>query len=255
MSFKFGGALKSLAIATAFMTTCAVANAETLRVGTEATYAPFEFAAQDGSLTGFDVELIQAIGKEVGFDVEVVNMPFDGLVPAIMTSQIDAVIAAMTITEERAKRVDFSAPYYTSGLSILIREETASKYPNVDAIKGHKLCAQIGTTGALTAEKLSPGKVTTFNTEPEAFMELKAKGCEGVVNDRPINLYFLTQSNASEGITEINEILTAEKYGIAVRKGNAELLEKINKGLKAVRENGTYDKIYQKWFTLAPSDK
>lgn len=252
MSFKFSNLFKTFAVATALVTTCSFANAETLRVGTEATYAPFEFAAADGTLTGFDVELIQAIGKEAGFDVEVINMPFDGLIPALMTSQIDTVIAAMTITEERAKRVDFSEPYYTSGLSILIREETADTYKNVDAIKGQKLCAQIGTTGAMTAEQLSPGKVSTFNTEPEAFMELKAKGCEGVVNDRPINLYFLSQSNASEGVTEINEILTAEKYGIAVRKGNTELLEKLNKGLETLRENGTYSKIYQKWFKLDP---
>lgn len=254
MSFKFSQAFKALAVATAFMTTCAVANAETLRVGTEATYAPFEFSDAEGNLTGFDVDLIRAIGKEAGFDVEVVNMPFDGLIPAIMTSQIDTVIAAMTITEERAKRVDFTEPYYTSGLSILIREETAGKYKDVNAIKGQKLCAQIGTTGAMTAEKLSPGKVSTFNTEPEAFMELKAKGCEGVVNDRPINLYYLAQS-ASDGVVEINEILTAEKYGIAVRKGNTELLDKLNAALKTLHENGTYDKIYQKWFKLNPMEQ
>lgn len=254
MSFKFSNTFKALAVAVAFMSAGAAANAETLRVGTEATYAPFEFSTPEGTLTGFDVELIQALGKELGFDVEVINMPFDGLVPAIMTQQIDAVIAAMTITEERAKRVDFTEPYYTSGLTILIREETADKYKSVEAIKGQKLCAQIGTTGAMTAEKLSPGKVSTFNTEPEAFMELKAKGCEGVVNDRPINLYFLAQSNASDGVTEINEVLTAEKYGIAVRKGNSELLDKLNQGLKTLHENGTYDKIYQKWFKLAPKE-
>ncbi|MBU3844509.1 MAG: basic amino acid ABC transporter substrate-binding protein [Candidatus Anaerobiospirillum pullicola] len=259
MKSKIGGLFKTVACAAAV--SCAAfsftsaAEAETLRVGTEATYAPFEFAADDGSLTGFDVELIRAIGKEAGYDdVQVINMPFDGLIPAIMTSQIDVIIAAMTITPERAERVDFTDPYYTSGLSVLIREDTASKYPNIDALKGQTLCAQIGSTGAFTAEKLSPGKVKAFNTEPEAFMELKAGGCEGVVNDRPINLYFLSQSNASDGVTEINEVLTAEKYGIAVRKGNTELLEKLNTGLKNARENGTYDQIYQKWFKLAPKD-
>lgn len=256
MSFKFGSALKTLACATAL--TCmstSFAYAETLRVGTEATYAPFEFAAEDGSLTGFDVELIKAVGKEAGFDnVEVLNMPFDGLIPALMTSQIDSIIAAMSITPERAKRVAFSDPYYTSGLSVLILQENAQKYPKVDSLKGQSLCAQIGTTGAMTAETLSPGKVKAFNTEPEAFMELKAKGCEGVVNDRPINLYFLAQT-ASDGVTEINEILTAEKYGIAVNKRNSELLQKLNDGLKKVRENGTYDAIYQKWFKLTPTQE
>ena len=256
MSFSLSGALKSLTCAAA-LSCCALsfAQADTLRVGTEATFAPFEFAAADGSLTGFDVEIIKAIGQEIGYDVEIVNMPFDGLIPAIMTSQIDAIIAAMSITTERAKRVAFSEPYYTSGLSVLIREETADKYPRVDSLKGQYLCVQIGTTGAMTAEKLSPGKVKAFNTEPEAFMELKAKGCEGVVNDRPINLYFLAQSNASEGVTELPEILTAEQYGIATHLENTELQEKINEGLAKIRANGTYDKIYQKWFKLAPTAK
>lgn len=253
MHFKFG-VIKTLAAATALLAAGTAVNAETLRVGTEATYAPFEFSDSSGNLTGFDVELIRAIGKEAGFDVEIANMPFDALIPGLMTGQLNTVIAAMTITEERAKRVDFSAPYYTSGLSVLIREEDAENYPDVNSIKGKHLCAQIGTTGAMTAEKLSPGKVTTFNTEPEAFMELKAKGCDGVVNDRPINLYFLAQS-ASEGVVEINEILTAEKYGIAVRKGNTELLNKINTALQTLKDNGTYDAIYQKWFKLAPTEE
>lgn len=257
MKLKFNSFCRTLACATVlgcFSLASTVVSADTLRVGTEATFAPFEFSKTDGSLTGFDVELITAIGKEVGFDVEIVNMPFDGLIPAMITSQIDAAIAAITITDERAKRVDFSDPYYTSGLSVLILEENASKYPNIDALKGQKLCAQIGTTGAMTAEKLSPGKAKSFNTEPEAFMELKAKGCEGVVNDRPINLYFLTQTDASNGVTEINEILTAEKYGIAVRKGNTELLDKLNAGLKKLHENGVYDEIYQKWFKFSAID-
>lgn len=260
MKLKFPSFFKTLACATAVgcmsLSLASAVEAETLRVGTEATYAPFEFAASDGSLTGFDVELIRAVGKEAGYDnVEIVNMPFDGLIPALMTAQIDTIIAAMSITEERAKRVDFTDPYYTSGLSVLILEENAQKYSSVDQIKGQYLCAQIGSTGAMTAEKLSPGKVKAFNTEPEAFMELKAKGCEGVVNDRPINLYFLSQSDASDGVVEINEILTAEKYGIAVRKGNTDLLNKFNTALKTLRDNGTYAEIYQKWFKLAPKEE
>ncbi len=258
MSLKLSGALKALACATVF--TCAgfsaSSYAETLRVGTEATYAPFEFAAEDGTLTGFDVELIKAVAAEAGYDdVQISNMPFDGLIPAIFTGQIDAVIAAMSITPERSKRVAFSDPYYTSGLSVLILEDNKTKYPDVNSLKGKQLCVQIGTTGALKAEELSPGKVKAFNTEPEAFMELKAKGCEGVVNDRPINLYFLAKSNASEGVMEIPEILTAEKYGIAVNKKNTELLEKFNAALKKLHENGKYNEIYQKWFKLLPQQE
>ena len=257
MSLRFGKALGALAcvaaLSGAFVSSAALA--ETLKVGTEATFAPFEFAEADGKLTGFDVELMQAIGKEIGAEVQIINMPFDGLIPALLTSQIDASIAAISITPERLKRVTFSAPYYTSGLSVLIREEDRAKYPKIDALKGEYLCAQIGTTGSMTAEQLSPGKVKNFNTEPEAFMELKAKGCSGVVNDRPINLYFLSQSNASEGVTEINEVMTAEKYGIAMRKDNDSLIKRVNEGLEKIKANGVYEQIYRKWFKLAPGEE
>lgn len=253
MSFKFG--LKTLAAAVAL--TCmsaSMAQAEVLRVGTEATYAPFEFSGPDGKLTGFDVELIEAIGKEMGYEVQISNMPFDGLIPALNTAQIDVIAAAMSITPERAKRVAFSNPYYTSGLSILIREADKDKYKKSSDLKGQKLCVQIGSTGAINAESISPGHVKAFNTQPETFLELKNGGCAAVVNDRPINLYFLSRSAAS-GIVEMPEILTAEKYGIAVAKNNEKLLKVINDGLERIRANGEYAKIYKKWFKLDPSDK
>ena len=249
MAVKFSTAVKTLCAAAA-VTFCAVqAQAEVLRVGTEATYAPFEFMDDNVQPQGYDIDIINAVGKAMGYDVQVQNMAFDGLIPALMTSQIDVVIAAMTITEERAKRVDFTEPYYKSGLSILILEENKDKFKTIDDLKNERLCAQIGTTGALKAQEIS-GNVGAFNTEPEAFMELKAKGCAGVVNDRPVNLYFLTKS-ASKGVIEMSERITAEDYGIAVRKGNSELLKALNEGLKNIKESGEMAKIHQKWFSVS----
>lgn len=249
MAVKFPAMFKAVCTAAAVSLCVANANAEVLRVGTEATYAPFEFMDDQAKPQGYDIDIINAIGKAMGYDVEVQNMPFDGLIPALMTSQIDVVIAAMTITEERAKRVDFTDPYYKSGLSILILEENKDKFKKVDDLKKERLCAQIGTTGAMMAEKIS-SNVAAFNTEPEAFMELKAKGCAGVVNDRPVNLYFLTKS-AAQGVIEMSEKITAEDYGIAVRKGNSELLKTLNEGLKKIKESGEMSAIHQKWFSVA----
>lgn len=226
------------------------AQAETLKVGTEATYAPFEFMDDNAKAIGYDIDIINAIGKIQGFDVEVINMPFDGLIPALMTEQIKASIAAITITPERLKRVDFTNGYYKSGLSLLIREETQDKYKSANDLKGQRLCAQIGTTGAMTAEKLSPGNVAAFNTEPEAFIELKAKGCEAVVNDRPVNLYYLA-SNKSEGVVELQDILSAEEYGIAVKKGDTKTLNLLNEGLEKLKASGELAKIHQKWFKVS----
>lgn len=221
-----------------------------LKVGTEGTYAPFEFVDIDhkGKLIGYDIDIMAAIAEDLDMELEVVNMPFDGLIPALMTQQIDVVAAAMSITPDRAKRVDFSNSYYKSGLSIIIRKDSQDVYKEIADLNGKTLCAQIGTTGFMTANKLS-NKVTAFNTQPEVFLELKAGGCEAVVNDRPVNLYYLVQNQDMDAV-EMKDILSAEQYGVAVRKGNTELLEKINASLEKLKANGEFAKIHKKWFNV-----
>lgn len=235
--------LFSFAFLTAFS-----ADAQTLKVGTEPTFAPFEM--QDpvtSEITGFDIELIKEIAKAEGLDVEIINSPFDALIPGIITGQIDIVAAGVSITDERAKVISFSAPYYKSGISAVVRAEDANKFTTLDSLKNSTLCAQIGTTGAKYAEQLS-GKVVNFNTVPEAFLELKNKGCDATLNDRPVNTYFLIKSG-KENFHEVSEIANGEDYGFVVSKDNSQLLDKINSGLKTVVENGTYEALYQKWFS------
>ncbi|MGN0902367.1 MAG: basic amino acid ABC transporter substrate-binding protein [Succinivibrio sp.] len=223
-------------------------EAKTLRFGTEATFAPFEFTDSASNIIGYDVDIIKAIAEVEGLDVEIVNMPFDALIPSVLTSQLDGTIAALTITEERAKQVSFSEPYYKAGISAIIRREDAEKYTSFESLKNSRLCAQIGSTGSNVANEVS-GQVGNFNTVPEAFMELKSKGCEAVLNDRPVNLYFLV-TKKDDSFVEIKELYNGEEYGIVVNKSNTELLEKINSGLKKIRENGTYAKINRKWFNV-----
>ena len=143
--------LLSLAVGAALATS---AQAATISVGTEATFAPFEFMdEQTKQLTGFDMEIIEAVAKEMGDDVRVHNMGFDALIPSLQTGIIDVTVAAMTITPERQKRVDFTDPYYQSGLVIMVRKEDAKKYTNFGSLEGQRLCAQIGTTGAMMAKR------------------------------------------------------------------------------------------------------
>ncbi len=252
MSGKFMQAVKlmSAAAALTFGVVSAAQAEDVLRVGTEATYAPFEFMGEGGAEVGYDIDIIKAIGEIEGFKVEIVNMGFDALIPSLLTSQIDAVIAAMTITPERAARVDFTDPYYNSGLSVLIRESDKDKFKTLADLKGAVLCGQIGTTGAQKAAELSGGNAKSYNYESEVFNELKAGGCDGAVNDRPVNLYYLATSHA-ENIVEMSEMITSEQYGIAVKKGNQELLDKLNAGLKKIHENGTFAEIHAKWFKVA----
>lgn len=224
------------------------ACAATLNVGTEATFAPFEFMDEKTKeVTGFDMEIIEAVAKATGDKVRLHNMGFDGLIPSLQAGIIDVTVAAMTITPERQKRVDFTEPYYQSGLTILIRKADAAKYTDLKAFEGTRLCAQIGTTGAMMANRVKDAKVTEFNSITEAFMELKAGGCAAVINDKPVVDYYLVR-RGDDSVMTLPQVFDAENYGMAVKKGNKALLDKLNEGLKEIKANGEYDRIYAKWF-------
>lgn len=226
-------------------------QAKVLRAAGEATFAPFEFQDEKtNELAGFDVDLIKAIGKQMGYEVQYQNQSFDGLIPALDSGNIDIAISGMTITSERAQKVNFSKPYYKSGLTILVKKDD-------DSIKGFKdlagknIAVQIGTTGSMEAKKIPDAKVREFNSAAEAIMELKAGGVDAVVNDMPVNEYYLVQSGGQEA-KSVGERLTSEDYGIATAKKNTELNEKINKALDELKQNGEYEKIYVKWFGVKP---
>lgn len=246
--------MKKIALAAcAALLACSAAQAQVYKVGSHPTFAPFEFVDQSGTAIGFDIDLINAVLQSQGDSVEIVSMPFDGLIPALLTGQIDALISGMTITEERKKRVSFSTGYYQSTLSAVIRTANKDAYKTSEDLRGKKLCAQIGTTGSAFASTLSDGQVVNMNNEPDALLELKNGGCEAVINDRPVNLYYIKQSGDDTFSELIDDSLmqNPDMYGIAVKQDNTELLDKINQGLKAIEENGTLDEIHQKWFGVS----
>ena len=218
-----------------------------LKVGSSIDFAPFEFQDEgQAEYQGFDMDLIRAIGKEMGYEVEVQNIGFDGLIPALQAKNIDVIISGMTINDERKQNVSFSDPYYQSGLTMVVRsDEQAIK--SFQDLKGHKVAVQIGTTSAEAVKKLGGVEVKELNTPADCFMELKGHGVDAVVNDRPVNDYYITKSGET-GVKALEEKLTAEDYGIALAKDNTELQSKINEALKKLKENGEYDKIYAKWF-------
>ena len=147
-----------------------------LRVGTEPTFAPFEFQKEGSkSYDGFDMDLARAIGKQLGYKVEIVSMGFDALIPALNSGNIDMVAAGMSINDERKQAVTFSDPYYTSGLTILVNKDN-TEIKSIKDLEGKRIACQIGTTGEKTARSVAGAKVTAFNTNDEAVMELKNKG-------------------------------------------------------------------------------
>ena len=222
-------------------------GAKVLKVGSSVDFAPFEFQDEgQKEYQGFDMDLIRAIGKEMGYDVEIQNLGFDGLIPALQGKNIDAIISGMSINDERKQNVLFSDPYYQSGLTMVVRDnETAIK--SFQDLKGKKVAVQIGTTSADEVKKIDGVEIKELNTPADCFMELKAGGVDAVVNDRPVNDYYITKNNA-QGVKALEEKLTAEDYGIAIGKDNADLQQKINDALKKLKENGEYDKIYKTWF-------
>ena len=223
------------------------AKPKVLKVGSEASFAPFEFQ-EEGSkeYAGFDMDLIRALGKQMGYEVQIQNMGFDGLIPGLESGTVDVAISAMTITEERAKKISFSKPYYKSGLTIVVKSDNTTIKSFAD-LEGKKIAVQLGTTGADEAKKVKNAEIRQFNSAPEAFLELKAGGVEAVVNDKPVNDYYIAKAGGKDA-KEVGQPLTAEEYGIATAKKNKELTEKLDKALDELKKNGEYDKIYMKWF-------
>ncbi len=226
-------------------------EAKILKVGSDTAFAPFEFQDEGSKdYVGFDMDLIKAIGKQMGYEVQVQSMNFDGIIPALEAGNIDVSISAMTITPERAAKVNFSKPYYKSGQSIVVKADNTAIKSFAD-LAGKRIGVQIGTTGAEEAKKIKNAQIREFNTAPEAFLELKAGGVDAVVNDLPVNEYYIAKSAAKDAkIT--GEPMSSEEYGIASSKKNAELNEKINKALDELKKNGEYEKIYLKWFGKKP---
>ena len=135
-------------------------------------------------------------------------------------------------------------------MTFVIRESDKDKYTNAESLKGQRICAQLGSVSAMKAETFSPGNVATFNDAYASYLELKSGGCEAVLNDRPVNLFFMA-SKGSDGLVEIDDLMDAEDMAMVVPKNNPELLQKVNAALKTIRDNGTYQKIYDKWFKKA----
>jgi len=220
---------------------------EALVVGSDIPYPPFE-QGKAGEYTGFDIELIEAIAEKMGRTAEVQDTSFETIFRDVSQGKFDAAISAATITEEREKAVDFSNPYYLSEQAVLVKE--GSEIKSLEDLEGKTVGVQQGTTGQeLAKEKANASEVRPYPEGPDAVNALKSGTVEAVVIDAPVAANAVEKSG---GVEIAEKVPTEEEYGIAVAQGETELLEEINKGLKEVQEDGTYTKIYEKWFKLEP---
>ncbi len=219
-----------------------------LVVAVNAQYPPFEFLDSEGRVTGFDEELMTAIAAEAGLTIEIENVLWGPMFNAMNSGQFnnfDLIISAITITEERQEVVNFSDPYFETGLVIVT--ETGSDISSPDDLFDRLVGLQVDTVAETWVGANTEADVVTYAEVEEAFEALAQGEIEAVVNDLPNSQYLLQQQYGSD-LTIVGDPLTSAQYGIVVPKDRPELLAQINEGLAAVRESGTYDRIYDTWF-------
>ncbi|MGI8501614.1 MAG: ABC transporter permease subunit, partial [Hassallia sp.] len=222
---------------------------KTLKVANEPAFPPFEFKGEGGKSQGFSIDLMNAIALAANFKVEWQSLPFDGIIPALQAQTVDAAISSFTITQERAKTVSFSRPYFKAGLAIAIRDNNKD-ITSFESLKNKKIAVQISTTGGIKAKEITGAKIRTFDSAPSVLQELANGNVDAVIHDAPVILYAINKGNI-KGIKVVSELLTEEYYGIPTPK-NSPNLKLINDGLDRVLQNGTYSQIYQKWFKVQP---
>jgi len=216
-------------------------------VASDATWPPMEMVDENKEIVGFDIDLLKAAAEAGGFTVEVKNTPWDGIFAGLAAGEYDAVISSVTITEERKETMDFSVPYINAGQILVVPNET-SGVTTLEDLKGQQVAAQIGTTGAFAIEKIPEVELKTYDEIGLAFEDLANGRLAAVVADTPVAADFaLMNPNFQGKLKIVGEPFTEEYYGVAVKKGNKEVLDAINKGLNAVLDTDTYSKIEDKW--------
>jgi len=221
-------------------------------VGTDAAYAPFESQNEKGEIVGFDIEVVQAAAQKAGIEVKFLNTPWEGIFNSLGQGDRDLLVSSITITDERKQTMDFSTPYFDAQQLIAVKKD--SKIANFDDLKNLKVGVQNGTTGDEVITKLQgkdSANVKRFESTPLALKELEGGGVDAVVADNGVVVHYVNNNANAQFKTISDKSFAAEQYGIAVKKGNTELLEKINKGLATIKTDGTYDQIYAKYFGAA----
>lgn len=223
-------------------------------VGTDAAYAPFESQNEKGEIVGMTIDMLSAVASKAGVEIKFVNTPWEGIFNSLQQGDRDILASSITITDERKQTMDFTNPYFDAYQLIAVKAN--SKVSKFDDLKKLKVGVQTGTTGDEVVTK-QQGKNSTnikrFESTPLALKELEAGGVDAVVADNGVVINYVTNNPGAKFKTVSDKAFAPEQYGFAVKKGNAELLEKLNKGLADIKADGSYDKIYAKYFGAAPA--
>ncbi len=216
-----------------------------LRVGTDATYPPFEtINTANGRPEGFDIDLITSICNRLGWKPEFIVTPFDGIVPGLTGEKYDLIISSFTMTPERAGAVRFSDPYYDAGQSIAVPLDNTTITTLAD-LSGKKIGVQLGTTGERLARTLAEAEVISFENIGSAFIDMENGKLDAVINDLPTSSKIISTRGRAKIVAKG---LSDEKYAMAVRLADTTLVAAINKALVELKQSGLIETLQRKWF-------
>ena len=243
-----------LALAIGSVSTLALAESKDLKVAIDPTYEPFTYKTADGKPTGFDVDIANALCEQIKRKCVFVEQPWDGMIPGLLARKYDVIISSMSITEDRLKQVDFSDKYYNTPSRVVLKKDV--KYTGPASIKGKK----VGVLKASTQEKYALGElkpagveVVSYDAQDQVYLDIKSGRLDGTVADiLEVTGGFLSKPGAEAYETK-GEDLYIPKYfgggvGVAMRKGQAALKTDLNAAIKAIRSNGKYKSINDKYF-------
>ena len=236
-------------LAALVMLSCAcLAGAETIYYATNPEYPPFESVDADGSVVGYDVDLINAIGEKLQITFEPESMAFDAVVSAVQANPNTIGLSGISITDERKLSVNFSDGYIDAGLVVIMKKDAG--FATVDDLKGKKIGVQLGTTSDFKAEEITGAEnVETYSTFINAVLDLQGNQIDAVIVDAPVGMAILASMNDPSLVIADIDLGAADWYGIAVNKANTELLDKINGALAELKAEGFLDELAAKYFS------
>ncbi len=228
----------------------AIQKRGTLLVGLEAGYMPFEMRDKKGAIVGFDVDMTTAMAKAMGVKIKYVNTNWEGIIPALLTKKFDIIASGMTITQGRNMRVNFASPYITVGQTVVLNKKLAKKIKSYRQLNNpkYKIASKLGTTGEQAVKRMIPrAKYISYETEQEGMLEVMNGRIDAFIYDLPFNA-IMASSKAKGKVKHLDTPFTFEPLGWAIRKNDPDFLNWLNNFMYQVRNDGTYDKIYAKWF-------
>ena len=222
-----------------------------LRVGLEAGYMPFEMTDKKGNVVGFDVDMVKEMAKAMKVKLTLVNTAWDGIIPGLMSQKYDLIASGMTINQERNLKVCFADPYIIVGQTVLVNKKYADEIKTWKDLNDPKyvITSKLGTTGEQAVKRLLP-KATykSFEMEDQAMLEALNGKAAATVYDLPMTSIFYAQRGKDANMKFLNKPFTYEPLGWAINKGDPDFLNWLNNFLRQMKNDGRYDRIYNKWF-------